>query len=218
MASFSSSFRSTCTETFGAIAAGFASDSAAGSDLGTNTPSASASCVSPSAVESAASKRSFFCFPLPRGDVVAIAASSSRSSAAAAATATGSDGAARGGTGRSADGLACAAARAPLRAATRASHRVCSSRFCARILTFSASTSTFLDSCHASALHSNARDLPVPVGDSMRAFWRLVREARILLMVIFWGTWGLRPSGKCTTHPPMGAPAPRTGAGGLGRT
>ena len=58
----------------------------------------------------------------------------------------------------------------------------------------------------------------MPVGDSTRAFWRLDNAARILAMTIFCGTCGVRPSGKCTTHPFMGKPAPRVGAGARGST
>ena len=74
---------------------------------------------------------------------------------------------------------------------------------------FSTLTSAFFVSCHASAEHSNARLFPVPVGDSMSAFCDLVSAVRMRDMVIFCGTCGVRPAGKCTTHPAMGAPAPR---------
>lgn len=49
--------------------------------------------------------------------------------------------------------------------------------FSARATSLAAKTSLLTRSCHASALHSKLRDLPVPVGDSMRAFCFFCSEA-----------------------------------------
>ena len=89
---------------------------------------------------------------------------------------------------------------------------------CALIKSFSPAIRTFSPSCHARALHSKLRDLPVPVGDSMSAFC-FPRSAAITLdMVIFCGTCGLRPLGKCTDTPPIGKPPSLAGSGCLGKT
>ena len=116
--------------------------------------------------------------------------------------------------------ISCCAFLAPRRKAHSRSYCSCDDSFLILICTLASSVVTLSCSCHASAEHSKESDFPVPVGDSMRAFCFFVSAVRIFDIVIFCGTCGVKPSGKCTNTPCIGAPEPggRTGGTGSGNT